>query len=348
MVHAASLTFKRFEHMSPPAAVAALLLHVIVALLFFWAPVHRPPVEEPTIEVTMEPPPKSEPKPPEAKPPEPPKPEPPKPPPPKPQQTPLPGLAPPGPVGEKSTAPPMARGETTRELPQQKAEEPKPKEEPAAAPTPPQQAMARPTEPQPPPPAPPTPTLEQELPPVAAPPQPLTSRDIPKPTPVPERKPEPPKPEPPRQAPQPPHPQVQPQRPAPPQLQPSPLSRLPRNAPSQQRQTEQPRSTFVNPADLYAQNSALDAYLQRVVYQVSRFRFDGQGLSPTDAVVVRFTISRNGSLLAVSIARPSGKPKLDREAITAFQQVAPFPPLPAEVMTDSHTFLLTFFPGRAR
>jgi TonB family protein len=241
----------------------------------------------------------------------------------------------------------MERGETTRELPTQKSEQPKSREE--AAPPPaeaPQQALARPAEP-PPTPPPPAPTLEKELPPIESAPPPLTSRDIPKPAPPPaEKKPEP-KPEPPR--PPQPHaqPQAQPARPAPPQIAPSPLSSLPRNAPSQ-RQSEPPRSTFVNPADTFAQNTVLDAYLQRVVVQVSRYRFDGAGLSPSDSVVARFTIARNGSLLAVAIVRPSGKPKLDRDAVTAFQQVAPFPPLPAEVPGDSHTFVLTFWPGRAR
>ena len=334
MVHAVSATFERFEHMSPPAAGMALLLHVLVAAFLVWAPTHHHDTDEEPIEVTME-----------APPPPPPKPEiePPKPPPPpaaaaKPPPAPALdrlGLPPPGPVGPKSTAPPMERGLPTYELPAEKAEQPAPKEDPAAQPPPPQQAMAQPAPP------PPPPTLEKELPPVEAPPAPLTSRDIPRfSPPIPERKPEPVPPQP-QQRPQPPHPAAPPS----PQLQPSPLSRLPRNAPSQ-RQPEQPRSTFVNPADTYAQNTVLEAYLQRVVYQVSRYSFDGAGLSPTDSVVARFTIARNGSLLAVSIIRSSGKPSLDRDAVTAFQRTAPFPPLPADVPGDSQTFSLTFFPGR--
>jgi protein TonB len=311
----------------------ALVLHVLVAAFLVWAPTHHHDEPDDPIEVTMEAPPPPEPKPEiETQKPKPP---------PAAASKPAPaldrlGLPPAGPVGPKSTAPPMERGLPTYEPPSQKAEQPTPKDEPAQKQEPPQQAMAQPAEPPPPPP----PTLEKELPPVEAPPAPLTSRDVPRLSPpVPERKPEPPQQQRPQQ--QQPRPQSSPS----PQIQPSPLSRLPRNAPSQ-RQTEQPRSTFVNPADTYAQNTVMEAYLQRVVYQVSRYTFDGAGLSPSDSVVARFTIARNGSLLAISIIRSSGKPSLDRDAVTAFQRTAPFPPLPAEAQGDSMTFSLTFFPGR--
>ncbi len=335
MVHAVSATFERFEHMSPPAAGMALLLHVLVAAFLVWAPTHHHDEPDDPIEVTMEAPPPPAPTPEVEKP----KPTPPPPAPAKPAPAPALdrlGLPPAGPVGPKSTAPPMERGLPTYEPPSQKAEQPKPKEEPAQEP--PQQAAAQPAEPTPPPP--PPPTLEKELPPVEAPPAPLTSRDIPRfSPPVPERKPEPP-PQP-QQRPQPPRPQAAPA----PQLQPSPLSRLPRNAPSQ-RQNEQPRSTFVNPADTYAMNTVVEAYLQRVAYQVSRYRFDGTGLSPNDSVIARFTIARNGGLLAISIVRSSGKPSLDRDAVTAFQRSSPFPPFPSEIPGEQQTFALTFFPGR--
>jgi TonB family protein len=323
--HAVSTTFERFEYMSRPAVMLALVLHVLVAAFLLWTPTDHHDEFDDAIEVTMEAP----------------KPQPPPTPKPPPQQAPALdplGLPPAGPVGPTSTAPPMERGLPTHEPPAEKAEQPTPKDEPAQKPEPPQQAMAEPAESMPPP---PSPTLEKELPPVEAPPPPLTSRDIPRYSPtVPERKPEPP-PSQPQQRAQPPRPAL----PLSPQLQPSPLTKLSRNAPSQ-RSTEQPRSTWVNPADIYAQNTILDAYLQRVVYQVSLYRFDGTGLSPSDSVIASFTIARSGSLLAVRIIRSSGKPSLDRDAIAAFQQTAPFPPLPVEVPGDSRTFSLTFFPGR--
>jgi len=239
----------------------------------------------------------------------------------------------------------MERGETTRELPSQKSEKPAPKEEPAQPPPPPQQATARPAEPTPPPP--PPPALEKELPPIEAPPPPVTSRDMPqfsppqpKPEPKPEPKPQPqPQPQPKLEArPEPPRP-----RPAPQPLAPSPLSHLPRNTPSQ-RPNEPPRSTFVNPADTYAQNTAADSYLQRVAAQVSRYQAELIGTTANDYVVARFTIARNGRLLGISIVKSSGKQSLDRGLITAFQTVAPFPPLPADLPGESATFTLTFGP----
>jgi TonB family protein len=340
VVHAVSATFERFERMSPPAAGMALLLHVLVAAFLIWAPTHHPDEPDaPPIEVTMEEPP---PQPPEPKPE--PKPEtkpevqkpPPKAAPPPPQQTTaLPGLAPRGDIGPKNTAPPMERGLPTDEPPPEKAEQPKPKDEAPPPQVLEQQALARLAEPPPPP---PPPTLEKELPPVEAPPPPVTARDIPRITPpVPEKKPEAPRT--PQQ-----HQQAQPPRPpAGPQLQASPLSRLPRNAPSQQRDT-QPRSTFVNPADTYAMNTVAESYQHRVVDQVARYQVNLSGAEPTDTIVVRFTIARSGSLLSVAVVQSSGKPAIDRGLITAFQAVSPFPPLPSEIPGDSATFTLAFGP----
>lgn len=314
----------------------ALVLHVLVAAFLIWAPTHHPDEPDDPIEVTMEaPPPPPAPKPepkPETKP-EVQKP-PPKPAPPPPQQaTALPGLAPRGAIGPKNTAPPMERGLPTDELPPEKAEQPKPKDEAPPPQALEQQALARLAEP----PTPPPPTLEKELPPVEAPPPPVTARDIPRITPpVPEKKPEAPR-TPPQQHAQPPRP------PAAPQLQPSPLSRLPRNAPSQQRET-QPRSTFVNPADTYAMNTIAESYQYRVVDQVGRYQANLTGAAPTDSIVVRFTIARNGSLLSIAVVQSSGKPAIDRGLITAFQTVAPFPPLPPEIPGDSATFTLAFGP----
>jgi TonB family protein len=326
--------------MSPPAAGLAVLLHVAVAAFLLWAPVHKPTedADEP-IEVTMEAPP------PEAKPvPEPPKPAPapqpppaPKAPPAPPQPAPLPGLAPRGEVGPKNMYPKLEKGHAD-DPPPPPPEQPPP-DKPAPQELPPQQAMAQPAEP-PPPPPPPPPDLEKELPPIEAPPPPVSSRDIASiaPPPVPAKRPEP------TPAPTPrPQQQAQPSRPPPQPLSPSPLSRLQRNAPTQQ-PTEQPRSTFVNPADTYAMNTVAESYQYRVVDQVGRYQANLSGAEPTDNIVVRFTIARNGSLLSVAIVRSSGKPAIDRGLITAFQSVAPFPPLPPELPGDSATFTLAFGP----
>jgi protein TonB len=321
--------------MSPPAAGLAVLLHVAVAALLLWSPVHKPTDDPETpIEVTMEqPPPPPEPKPapkPESKPE--PKPAPPKAQPPQPAQ--LPGLVAPGAIGPKDTAPPMERGETTRTLPGENADKSPEKPEP------PQQALAKPAEPAPPPPPPPPqPTLEKELPPIEAAPAPLTSRDIAAlAPPTPQHKAEPPKqPSPAPAAP----------RPVPPQLAPSPLSNPALNKPAP-RKGEQPRSTFVNPADTYAQNTLSTAYLQGVVARVMNYRADILGANPRDFAVVRFTIARNGKLLGITILNSTGNESLNQNVISAFQSVQPFQPLPADLPGDAVSFTLTLSPRPVR
>jgi protein TonB len=337
VVHAVSATFERFEHMSPPAAGMALVLHVLVAAFLIWAPTHHHDDPEP-IEVTMEaPPPPPEPKP-EI---EAPKPKPPPPaaaskPPPTPALDRL-GLPPAAPVAEKA----QGAGKPRNEAPQAKPAE-KFDQSPTDTGEPTQQAVAPPPpavtpDPKPPEPEPPKPSLEKELPPIEAPAAPLTSRDFPKPAPpAPEPKPQPR-----------PQPQAAPPRPPPPQanIAPSPLSNLPargRPPPSNRQDPGPPPSPFVNPADTLARNTIGESYANRVAYKVSQYRFSGGGADERGVVVVRFTIGRNGSLLSVAIVRSSGKPSLDRNTIDAFQNAAPYPPIPPEIPGDSVTFTLPF------
>ena len=70
-------------------------------------------------------------------------------------------------------------------------------------------------------------------------------------------------------------------------------------------------------------------------------------LTATSDVDLLWT-ARNGALLEISIVSSSGKQNLDRGLIAAFQQVAPFPPLPAEIPGDSATFTLSFGPRYQR
>ena len=53
------------------------------------------------------------------------------------------------------------------------------------------------------------------------------------------------------------------------------------------------------------------------------------------AVVVRFTIDRNGRLLASSIKQSSGHPRLDKAALATLARAAPFPPIPDFVGRDT-------------
>ncbi|MEI6201356.1 MAG: hypothetical protein WCP68_05350, partial [Enhydrobacter sp.] len=138
MAHAVSATFTRFERMSPPAAIGALLLHVLVAFLLWWSsPLHHDDhAEEKVVEVTMEaPPPPPEPKP---------APETPKAPPPAPAAKPPPtpplnmrGLAPAAPLGEKTQGAGKPSETAPEAKPVEKVEEPTPEKAEA-----PQQALA--------------------------------------------------------------------------------------------------------------------------------------------------------------------------------------------------------------
>lgn len=348
MVHAVSATFTRFEHMSPPAAGLALALHALVAALLWWsAPVHRHDELDNAIDVTMEAPPPPKPVP-EAPQPAPPAPAPtPKPTPkPTPEPTPAPelrmnGLPLQAPVGDKREGADRPRTPPPEAKPTEKPVEKPVDTPPEKAEAPPQQALAQPPAPEP---APAPPALEKELPPVEPPPPPISAHDFPKPTPPPkpEPKPEPkaaPKPQP---APRPPQ-HARPSAPAP-GLAPSPLSHLPRRAPPPQARPSQPAepsTTFVNPADERRRITAVDAYLHQVAYKVSQYKFYA-GSDESGVVVVRFTIARDGRLLAVAIARSSGKPTLDRNTLEAFRSAAPFPPLPESLQAQQQTFTLPF------
>ncbi len=52
---------------------------------------------------------------------------------------------------------------------------------------------------------------------------------------------------------------------------------------------------------------------------------------------VQFTIGHEGSVSAISVARPSGSGLLDNAAMDAVRNAAPFPPLPAELETNDFT-----------
>jgi len=233
--------------------------------------------------------------------------------------------------------------------PQQAVAEPEP-------PPPPQQAVAEP-EPPPPPqqavaePGPPPPSLEQALPPLDAPPPPVTERDIPKPLPAPPPTP----PAPPQQQaarpPPPPPPPVQrpptpPTPPAPPQqqLRPSPLApqtQSPRGSGSQA--ATQPAPVFRNPADNYGQKQAQEQYLWQVMRRIAQFPYVPKNtgiIREEGTVVTRVTISRQGQLLGVVMEKSSGLPSLDAGVMDTIRRASPYPPLPADIPGDRHTFQL--------
>ena len=250
--------------------------------------------------------------------------------------------------------------EAAKEQPKQEAAKEEPKPEPAEPP-PQQQALAQPDPPPPPPQqalatpeppaAPPPPSLEQALPPLEAPPPPVTERDIPKPVPAPPPPPPPkpqqaarpaPPPPPPPPAPRPPAPRPQTPPPPPQQLRPSPLGQQPRS--SQGSQAAAPSSpTFRNPAENYGEKRAQEQYLWQVMRRIAQFPYVPKTtgvIREEGTVLTRVTISRQGQLLNVVMEKSSGLPSLDAGVMDTIRRASPYPPLPAEIAGNSHTFQL--------
>lgn len=59
-------------------------------------------------------------------------------------------------------------------------------------------------------------------------------------------------------------------------------------------------------------------------------------------VEVRFTLSLDGTLLKMEVAKSSGSRVLDSAAITALERAAPFPPIPIEVSAEPMAFTQSF------
>jgi len=75
-------------------------------------------------------------------------------------------------------------------------------------------------------------------------------------------------------------------------------------------------------------------YLRSLSARLASRKFSPSG-APTGTVVVRFSVSRSGGLLARSVARSSGSSVLDGAALSMVARAAPFPPFPAGMMGSS-------------
>jgi len=60
-----------------------------------------------------------------------------------------------------------------------------------------------------------------------------------------------------------------------------------------------------------------------------------EGAAAQGALVVEFTLTRSGRLVASSVRETSGVPALDRAALEAVARAIPFTPLPASIAGDS-------------
>jgi len=333
VVHAVSATYLRFEHMSPPAAGMAVLLHVTVALaLWLISPLKfTESVPPPPIEVTIEQPPETAP-PAAAAVPLPPQP------PSEPAAAAAPAVRPPPPApappaARSPTAPTTTTSSTPLGMP---PPEPKTADKPTPAPSKPdepkeatplpkpselQAATATPPKPEP-------ETVEKVLPPVAPPPAPLSMQDFVKiaPPPAPHEVARTMPPPAPRPAPTPTPNQ---------QLQHSPLS----SAPHQQapQTATAPSNSFVNPAEAAARSRVMDEYTWQVIRKFSQYLPNLRDKNEGGTVTLRFTIARDGRLLDVAIAQSSGVMALDRGMLEAIRAASPYPPLPAEFHGDRAT-----------
>ena len=307
MVHAVSTSYLRFEHMSPPAAGMALLLHASVALaLYLVSPLKlsETPSQEP-IEVTVERPNQAAPSQPDPSPP--PQPAPTDtaqrlPPPPPPAAT-----RPQASAGSPSAGltPPEAK---THEKPAQLPPETSSEPEPSSPPT---------TE---------TAAVEKSLPAVETPRAPLSMQDFVRIAPPP----------PPQEIARPtlkvaPPPQQRQQLPN------SPITALQRHETPQT--SNNPSPSMVNPAAAAQRGRVIDEYKWAVIRKFSQYlpnlREKGEG----GTLVMTITIARDGRLVDVTINQSSGIIPLDRGMVDAIRAASPYPPLPVEVSGDRFTFV---------
>lgn len=95
-------------------------------------------------------------------------------------------------------------------------------------------------------------------------------------------------------------------------------------------------------ATSYSAHQAQQDYLLQIVRRLSQARFTPATREERERglVVVRLTIGRDGRLLDVALARPSGSPTLDRGVMDTIRKASPFAPLPAELADNSHTFIV--------
>lgn len=90
-----------------------------------------------------------------------------------------------------------------------------------------------------------------------------------------------------------------------------------------------------------AGNAAVDNYkgkVQRKLTRATRYPAEAKRQGLRGVAHVRFTVTSNGGLAGVSLAKSSGSPILDQAALDTVRRAAPFPAIPAEARRDSWPF----------
>ncbi len=107
-------------------------------------------------------------------------------------------------------------------------------------------------------------------------------------------------------------------------------------------QQRQPQVTQERAAsrDVPRQSSvaASNAYLSLVYGHLQRFKSSASTNGASGHVVVRFVLSRTGSVLSASIAQSSGNAALDAASLAMVRSASPFPPFPADKIGSQDSF----------
>jgi protein TonB len=98
-----------------------------------------------------------------------------------------------------------------------------------------------------------------------------------------------------------------------------------------------------NPADTYGQRRAREDYLWQVMRRIAQFPYvpkNTNTIREEGTVLTRVTIARDGRLIDVVMVRSSGLASLDAGVLETIRRASPYPPLPAAISGDRHTFQL--------
>ena len=132
-------------------------------------------------------------------------------------------------------------------------------------------------------------------------------------------------------------PRPQPQRQAAhrpsPQNSPAPSATKATGAPARQSDT----------ASHASRHDAREDYVLLVVRKLSQARFSTEGghdHSARGAVIARLTVDRDGNLVGLSLARPSGSPSIDHGILERIGRAAPFAPLPKDFADNRFSFIV--------
>jgi len=149
------------------------------------------------------------------------------------------------------------------------------------------------------------------------------------------------------------------EKPADEAMQPTPPQQAEVTLPEVQQKVEQPKPEVMPPApetrappknERIAQLSqaASNAYNALVLGHLQRFkRYPKAAGNVSGKVVVRFTLDRDGRVIANVIAKSSGNPVLDQAALETLRRASPFPQFPAAkaVARDEFIVPLGFYPS---